>query len=125
MGSADPDLREGRALAGAVVHLLTPGRVLGDVELREGRLLPGQKGPRGGTIAATRPRVDLDSSGHLVQRFHVMNSLNYMGRGPLSTTRAKTSTSTWAALARSRARAQASSVAPVVRTSSIRMMRRP
>ena len=41
-----------------------------------------------------------------------MNSLNYMGLHRLSTTRAKTSTSTWAALARSRARAQASSVAP-------------
>src|SRR5262245_60299791 len=33
--------------------------------------------------------------------FLFMISLNYMGRGPLSTTRAKTRRSTWAALARS------------------------
>ncbi len=43
----------------------------------------------------------------------------------MSTTRANTSTSTCAALARSSARAQASVVAPEVRTSSIRMTRRP
>jgi len=43
----------------------------------------------------------------------------------VSTTRANTSTSTCAALARNKARAQASAVAPDVRTSSIRMTRRP
>ena len=48
-----------------------------------------------------------------------------MGAWWLSTTRANTSTSTCAALARNNARAQASIVAPEVRTSSIRMTRRP
>ncbi len=48
-----------------------------------------------------------------------------MGGLWVSTTRANTSTSTEAALARSSARAQASTVAPEVRTSSIRTTRRP
>ena len=48
-----------------------------------------------------------------------------MGALWVSTTRANTSTSTEAALARSSARAQASTVAPEVRTSSIRTTRRP
>src|SRR5215831_18656571 len=125
MGLADPDLRKGRAIAGAVVHLLAPRRILGDIELGEGGLFAGQQRLGCGAIAAARPGVDLDSGAHLAWRSHFTNDLNYMGRYRVSTTRANTSASTWAALARKSARAQASSVAPEVRTSSIRTMRGP
>src|ERR1700739_108826 len=122
MGFADENLREGRAGAGAIPHLLTPCRVGGDVEFGECGLLARQQRLGGVAIAAARTGIDFDGSGH--EALCRTGTEDYMGDLWVSTTRANTSTSTEAALARSNARAQASTVAPEVRTSSIRTTRR-
>src|SRR5207302_8544971 len=85
----------------------------------------------GAAIAAAGAGIDFNGGhGALVRKLFGLQflddkCLNYMGARWLSTTRANTSTSTCAALVRNKARAQASAVAPDVRTSSIRMTRRP
>src|SRR4051794_30705183 len=121
MDVADENLREGRAGAGAIPHLLTQGRILGDIELGERGALARQQRLGGGAIAAARAGIDLDSC-HVGPVFELPI---YMGALWGSTTRANTSTSTCAARARNNARAQASVVAPQVKTSSTSTTRRP
>src|ERR1700686_5095176 len=123
MGLADENLRNGRAGAGAVPHLLAKRRVAGDVEFGERGFFARQQRLGGAAIAAARTGVDFDGSGPVA--LCQVGLPNYMGALWVSTTRANTSTSTVAALARKSARAQASTVAPEVRTSSISTTRRP
>src|SRR5437016_1576121 len=117
MRLANPDLRKGHAGARTVVHPLARRRVLASVIFGERGFLAVQKRFGGAAIAAARPCKDFDRSSHLALKL-TNESADYMGALGLSTTRAKTSTSTCAALARSKAGAQASVVAPDVRTSS-------
>src|SRR5712664_620973 len=119
MRLADKNLRKGRARAGAIPHLLTMRRVDSDVEFGEHGFFARQQRLGGAAIAAARAGVDFDGSGHVALCFAKIP--DYMGALWVSTTRANTSTSTEAALARNSARAQASTVAPEVRTSSIRI----
>src|ERR1700730_15270772 len=123
MDFADENLRESRAQAGAIPHFLAKRRVSGDIVLGERGFFARQQRFGGTAITAARTGVDFDSSGHVALYFGELP--NYMGALWVSTTRANTSTSTEAALARKSARAQASTVAPEVRTSSIRITRRP
>src|SRR5690349_15362466 len=121
---ANPDLWKGHAGAYAVVHLLAHRRILARVIFSERGFLAIQKRFGRTAITAAWPCIDFDFSSHLALKL-TNKSEDYMGALGLSTTRAKTSTSTCTALARSRARAQASAVAPEVRTSSIKITRRP
>src|ERR1700730_7974398 len=123
MGLADENLRESRARARAIPHLLTERRVGGDVEFGERGFFARQQRLGGAAITAARTGVDFDGSGHVALCW--LRIPDYMGDLWVSTTRANTSTSTEAALARTSARAQASTVAPEVRTSSIKTTRRP
>src|ERR1700738_880025 len=112
MGLADENLRESRARAGAIQHLLTERRG------GERGFFARQQRLGGAAITAARTGVDFDGSGHVALCW--LRIPDYMGDLWVSTTRANTSTSTEAALARNSARAQASTVAPEVSTSSIR-----
>src|SRR6476659_2557860 len=121
MGLADEDLREDSG-ARAFEHLLAKCRVLGDVELGKRGLFARQQRFGGAAITAPRAGVDFDGGGHdalALEAFELYGSF-----GGVHNPR-NTRTSTWAALARKSARAQASTVAPEVRTSSIRTTRRP
>src|SRR4051812_6066399 len=109
MLAVDEDLRHGRAL-GAVAHLAALAGVFHDVGLLVGRALPLQQGLGPGAVAAPRRGVDLDL-GHAETP-----CLNYYAA---RTARASVRTSTCRAPARCRTSVQASTVAPVVRTSSI------
>src|SRR6202023_341507 len=123
MNLADENLRKGRAGTGAIPHLLAKRGVDGDVMFGERGFFARQQRFGGAAIAAAGAGVDFDGSGHVaLGRLRIPD---YMGALWVSTTRANTSTSTDAALARNSARAQASTVAPEVRTSSIRTTRRP
>src|SRR5580700_4617030 len=63
-GLADENLRKGRTVPGAVVHLLTKVRVGGDVQLGERGFFSRQQALGGGAIAAAGAGEDFDSSGH-------------------------------------------------------------
>src|SRR6185503_15166246 len=122
MHCADEDLRNRIAAVRPFHHLAAQVPVSADVDLLEVDALAFQQGLGGVAIGAIPGGVDFDRR-HL--RVYVVPGGTYMvARGP-ATTRAKTSTSTWAAPARSRARAQASTVAPEVSTSSTRISRQP
>src|ERR1700737_4140308 len=123
MDLADENLRKGRAGAGAIPHLLTQRRVDSHVEFGEHGFFARQQRLGGAAIAAPRTGVDFDGCGHVALCSAKIG--DYMGGLWVSTTRANTSTSTETALARKSARAQASTVAPEVKTSSIRTTRRP
>src|SRR4051794_32595802 len=60
MHFADEDLREGRAGAGAVPHLLAQRRILRNIELRIRSILARQQRLGGAAIAAARAGVDVD-----------------------------------------------------------------
>ena len=126
MRAADEDLRHGVAARSArSIILFAQFAVAAHVDLREGR--------RPCVSAAPWPRGNRGNSGWYRFRSSGIRSLVscvqsgtiYMGVRTGATTRAKTSTSTWAAPARSSARAQVSTVAPEVSTSSISTSRRP
>src|SRR5579883_12585 len=110
MLAVDEDLWHGRA-AGALAHLGALGRVFHHVGLFERCALLLQQGLGAGAVAAPRRGVDLDL-GHA----ETPCPDYYAGR----TTRASVRTSTCRAPARCRTRVHASTVAPVVSTSSTR-----
>ncbi len=121
MGRSDENLRDQRAAVGASDHLGPGLRVAGDVDLGESDTLATQQVLRGSKSLECRSRQGpwRPAGGVRCAMPH------YMGARAPSTTWANTRTSTLTAPARSRVRAHASIVAPDVRTSSMRMSRRP
>src|SRR5437868_5527556 len=118
MNRADEDLRHGIAAVGALDHRAALLGVAGHIDLVECDPLARQQGLGCDAIGAVAGSVDVN----LRHRGLAANSFDfvvlYMGGRAAATTRANTSTSTFAAPARLSARAQASTVAPVVITSS-------
>src|SRR5471030_1597651 len=120
----DENLGNGPRSVSLVFHFLAGIGIHEHVDFVERRALPFQKRLRARAVWTDRCRVDLDlrHGGRLrctPQHSHTISLAN--GR----TTRASAKTKTFSAPARFSARAQASTVAPVVNTSSIGRMFRP
>src|SRR5215813_5855791 len=133
MGGADENLRHGGATIGALDHLAAPLRIAAHVDLRELDPPVGEKRLGGVAKAAKAGGINFDlchrcayrQIQHLEAFGPSLVETVYMGGRAAATTRAKVSTLTSAAPPRRSARAQASTVAPVVITSSTRIRRRP
>src|SRR5262249_28654394 len=111
------------------IILPRPSGFPADVDLHKCNSLAGEQRLGGMAIAAIAGGIDFDLCHRAIVNSVLFRRLIhpalYMGARVPATTRAKASTLTSAAPARNSARAQASTVAPVVITSSTRISRRP
>src|SRR5262245_48223928 len=132
MGRADEDLRHSGASIGTLDHLSAPLRIAAHVDLHELDPLAGEERLGGMAKATITSGIDFNLCHRRARRQNpvfrgafanpLIESL-YMGGRAAAATRANASTLTSAAPARRSARAQASTVAPVVITSSTRIRR--
>ena len=110
--------------AGAIVHLLAIGRVAGHVQFGERGILARQQRFGGGAIAAARTGVDFNGSGHGALWFRQVFEL-YGSSVAVHNPREYQHVDLRGLGAQQAPARRRPTVAPEVRTSSIRMTRRP